>query len=74
MLDEQDSDAETLADDLDGLHQLLGLVRVHTGCRLVEQQQLGLGRERTRDFELALLAVRQVGRAVIRDALQTEHA
>ena len=41
------------------------LLRVHAGGRLVEQQQLGLGRQRARDLELALLAVGQVLRELV---------
>ena len=39
------------------LVQFLGLVRVHAGRGLVEQQQTRLRRERTRHFEPALIAV-----------------
>ena len=38
-----------------------GLLRVHAGRRLVEQQQPRLRRERARHFEPALIAVGQVG-------------
>ena len=37
--------------------QRAGLLRVHPGGRLVEQQQLGLGRQRARDLQPALIAV-----------------
>ena len=36
------------------------LLRVHAGGRLVEQQQLRLGRQRTRDLQPALVAVGEV--------------
>ena len=36
------------------------LGRVHAGRGLVEREQLGLGRERARDFQPALVAVGQV--------------
>ena len=40
--------------------ELLALLRVHAGGRLVEQEQLGLGRQRAGDLEAALVAVGQV--------------
>ena len=52
----------SVAQPLHQLAQLLGLLRVHPGRRLVEQQQLGVGRQRTRDLEAALIAVGQVHR------------
>ena len=39
----------------------LRLGRAHAGGRLVEAKQLRLGGERDADFEIALLAVRQIG-------------
>ena len=45
----------------DALVELLDLLRVHAGGRLVEQQQLGLGGERAGKLEAALLAEGQVG-------------
>ena len=41
------------------------LLRVHAGRRLVEQQQLRLGRERPRHLEPALVAVAQVARVLL---------
>ena len=43
---------------LDERGEVRGLLRVHAGGRLVEQQQLRLGGERARDLEPALVAVR----------------
>ena len=42
------------------------------GGRLVEQQQPRLGGQRHRDLELALLAVRQVGHAVVRPSFEAD--
>ncbi len=44
--------------DLDVLHQLLRLVRVHAGGRLVEQQQRRVRCQRADDLQTALRAVR----------------
>jgi len=53
---------------LDRLQQLAGdaaLLGAHAAGRLVEQQQLGLQRQRHRDFEPLLLAVAQLARQVV---------
>ena len=60
MLDQHDGDA-AVADARDQRVELVGLVRVHAGGGLVEQQQPRLRRERARHFEPALIAVGQVG-------------
>ena len=52
-------EAELVAQPADQLAQLLLLGGVHARGRLVEQQQLGRGRERARDLEPPLLAVGQ---------------
>ena len=62
MLDQEDRHVEVVADKTDRVHQLRRLVRVHARSRLIEQQQLRIGRHGARDLQLALLAVRQVGR------------
>ena len=49
----------------------MGLGGTHACRRLVEAQQPGLGRQRDPDFEIALLAVRQVGRQLVRLARKT---
>jgi hypothetical protein len=56
VFDEQDGQIEFLLDLLDELHQICGLVGVHSGCRFVQQQQLGLQRQRTADFQPPLVA------------------
>ena len=55
MLDEQHGDV--LRQVGDGGEQLGALLARHAGGRLVEQQHLGLGRERQRDLQQPLLAV-----------------
>jgi len=61
VLDQQD--CVLLLQRTDQLDHARGLLGTHTGERLVEQQHLRIGRERHRDFELALLTVRQHRRA-----------
>ena len=61
MLDQQDR-AAIAADFVQQLAQL-GLLRgVHAGGRLVEREQLGFGGQGARDFQAALVPVRQVAR------------
>src|SRR5690349_3052914 len=59
VLDQQDRRA-VLADALEELAQRRRLGRVHAGSRLVEREQPRLGRERARDLEAPLVAIRQV--------------
>ena len=73
MLDQQDRNAEPVADCVDAFQQVLGLGRVHAGGRLIKQQQLHAGCERTRDFELALGAVRQVRRLRLGETFKLEN-
>ncbi len=51
-----------------GIEQLAGdtaLLEAHTGGRLVEQEQRRLGRERHRDLQPLLLAVRERARELV---------
>ena len=73
VLDEQDRDAELVAQALHEAREVRGLLRVHPGGRLVEQQQLGLGRQRPRDLDAALVAVGEVrGELVVQARLQAD--
>ena len=74
MFDEQDGDTETVADRVDTVQQILGFGGVHAGGRLVEQQQFHAGGQGACDLELALLAVRQVGRLGGGQSLEVEDA
>ena len=74
MFDEQDGDTETVADRVDAVQQILGFGGVHAGGRLVEQQQFHAGGQGACDLELALLAVRQVGRLGGGQSLEVEDA
>ena len=74
MLYEQDGDIELCADIVDKRGQLLGLLRVHSRCGLVEQQQRRLRCERTGYLELALLAVGQARCELVLDILKLHKA
>jgi hypothetical protein len=60
MLDEQHGEPLLLAQPADERREVRRLLRVHARRRLVEQEQLRLRRERARDLEAALVAVREV--------------
>ena len=53
------SNVELVPDAADGLGQLGGLRGVHTGGRLVQQQQFGAGGQGTHDLQTALCTVGQ---------------
>ena len=65
VLDHEDGQVVLIADLHDEVGQLLRLLRVHTGCRLIEEQQLRLRRECARDLEAALESVRKARRDII---------
>ena len=74
MLDEDDGDAQP-TDPAEQREQLLLLVVIEAGRRLVEEQHLWLARQRTSDLDSTLLAVRQVAhlrRAVRPDPHEVE--
>ena len=60
MFDEDDSDA-AIAYSGDDAVEFHGFAWVHSRRGLIEQQELRLRGQRTRHFELALFAIRQVG-------------
>ena len=74
MLDEQDGDLEVVANLLDVLHELVGLVGIHARGRLVEEEHLGVGRQRADDLETALGAIGKVARLGRREPLHVEDA
>ena len=55
----------SLADAADAGVELVDLLGVHAGGRLVEQQQLGLGGERAGKLQAALLAEGEVGGEIV---------
>ena len=64
MLDQQQRNA-IAADAFEQQFQRRRLGGVHAGRGFVQRQQLGLGGERTRNFETALIAIRQIARELI---------
>ena len=72
MLDQHDRDLEGIADFVDVLHQLGRLRGVHARRRLVEQQQLGAGRQRAHDLQPPLRAVGEASRLRVRLVLHPE--
>src|SRR5215510_13043826 len=73
VLDKEDGDA--LVDDLaDQLHKRDLLLRREAGGGLVQQQQPGLGRQRPRDLEPALLPVRKVPGVIVRPPLDADES
>ena len=55
------------------VHKLGGFVGVHTRGGLVEEEKLGVGCERARNFKLALFTVRKVRRHLLRLAVKLEN-
>lgn len=77
MLDDEDGDA-LVADGEDQFFGRSRLLGVHAGGGLVEEEQAGFARQRSRDLQLALFAVGQVpgevfGLGVEADELQEFH-
>jgi len=73
VLDEQDGHVELVADAADELGELVRLLRIHAGSRLVEHQELRMRRQRAGDLQPALLAVGQAGGQLVLHILQTHH-
>ena len=72
VLDEEDRQAEFAAQPADEIGQLAGLIGVHPGGRLVQQQQGRVGAEGPGDLQAALVAVRQVLAELIVLALEAD--
>ena len=70
MLDQKHSHIKMVTHETDGIHQLCGLVRVHAGCRLVQEKKLRVRSKGAGDFQLSLLTIRQVGCLVITFLIQ----
>ena len=65
VLDEQDGELQVVAHLADEADELQRFLRVHPRGGLVEEQELGLRRERTGDLEAPLIAVREVPCVVV---------
>lgn len=74
MLDQQNGNAEHVTDTDDIVHQLARLRWIHTGRRLVEQQQARIGRQRADDLKPPLCAVGQRTSLVVGQILHIENA
>ena len=71
VLDQQHRDAD-VADARNHLNQLLRFLWVETGGGLVEQQQLGMRGQRTRQLEAALQTIGQIARDLERLVAQVQ--
>ena len=67
-----DQDRQVRRDAADQGHGVMGLGRAHACRRLVQAEQLRLGRQRDADLQMALLAVGQVGRQLVLLAAQAD--
>ena len=74
VLDQEHGDPQLRTNALEQPGHLAGLRRVHPGGRLVEQQQLGLTRERTRDLETPLVTIREVAGQLVVAATEPDVA
>ena len=74
VFDEQHAQPEVGAEPADERGHLGGLVRVHPGRRLVEQQQGRLVAQRTGELEAPLVAVRQVLGELVLPATEPDQA
>ena len=72
MLDQKDCHIKLPADKCDGVHQLFCLVRIHAGCGLIKQKELGACCHGSCDLELTLLTVREIGCEVITLKVQSK--
>ena len=71
---QQDGELELLLHELDQLHQFHLFRWVHSGCRFVQQEQLGLGGQGADDLESALIAIRKAFGGLVLDPFQIEDA
>ena len=65
MLDKKNGHIKVISYKTNRIHKLYRFIRVHTCGRLVEQQKLRVGRQRTGDLQPPLLAVGQAGGKLI---------
>jgi hypothetical protein len=72
VLDEENRDLEPIPDLRDVLHELFGLMGVHAGGGLVQEEELRIGRKGADDLQAALGAVGQAAGGFIRQILHAE--
>ena len=70
MLDQDDRDAELLANAANQLRQRRRFLIVHPGGRFIQQNQLRMRRHRARNLQFPLLTVRKLGRDMVRHIIQ----
>src|SRR5659263_43516 len=74
VLDKQDGQVELVAKPVDHFHQFVCLCRVHAGCRLVQDEELGFGGKSAGDFQPALRPIEEGTRDLVGMTLQVEQA
>jgi len=72
MFDKQDGDLAVVAYPADQIAERMDLLVVEAAGRLVEQQDLRIGRERARQFDALLGAERQAGNRDVGDVIKLE--
>ena len=72
VLDEEDGELEPVPDEVDEVHELDDLARVHARRGLVQEEERGLAGQGAGDLHAPLLAVGEVLRDLLRDAVQLE--
>ena len=73
VLDHEHGQSEIGADAVNKGGQFFGLLRVHTGSRLIQKQQFWLSCQRTGNLNPALQAVGQAGSQFIAHILKAQH-
>jgi len=73
MLDQQDRNAEPVADVDDQVAELAEVRMVKRGCRFVQQQKPWLAGERTREFHAFAPPEREDAHRRVRDRCEFEH-
>ena len=67
MLDQEDRDLEVVTDAADLVHQFCRFAGVHTGSRLIQQDDGRIGSQCAGDLQTALDAVGQVACLLVSD-------
>ncbi len=72
VIDDQEAESAGLRQGLQKCKQFAGFRLVHAGGRLVEQQVLGVGGQRSGDLHAALVAVAEAGCQILAAPIQPE--
>ena len=73
MLNEEYRHLEFLPQPCDKVHKVLSFLRVHACCRLIQQQELRSGSQRTGNLQTALRAIGQILRCFSRQIIEAEY-